>query len=108
MRRMADLKVKVPDGLLDELKSVWQFNKKHVRPDILKRMGWNEWEAFLGDILAHGYREASESPMEFMKQVRDSKDPIFLDPRKRAHAKPGRGHHKTLQRYEHEFERAYS
>lgn len=43
--------------------------------------------------------------MEFMKKVRDSKDPIFLDPRKRARA-PRAG--KALQRYEHEFERAYS
>lgn len=102
---MADLKVKIADELLEELKSVWQFNKKHVRPDILKRMGWQEWEAFLGDILAHGYREASESPMDFMKKVRDAKDPIFQDPRRKAH-KPGKGH-ETLKRYEHEFERAY-
>lgn len=103
---MAALTVKIPDALLDELKSVWQFNKRHVRPDILKRMGWTDWEAFLGDILAHGYKQASESPMEFMKHVRDSKDPIFLDPRKRAakHGKNG----KVLQRFEHEFERAYS
>lgn len=102
---MADLKVKVPDALLEELKSVWSFNKKHVRPDILKRMGWQEWEAFLGDILAHGYREASESPMEFMKKVRDAKDPIFQDPHKKAH-KPGKTA-SALKRYEHEFERAY-
>jgi hypothetical protein len=107
---MAELKVKVNDALLDELKAVWQFNKRHVRPDILKRMGWHEWENFLGDVLAHGYQQASNSPLEFMKQVRDHKDPIFLDPRKRAAraAKVGGKQGATLQRFEHEFERAYS
>ena len=105
---MAELKVKIPDPLLEELKQVWQFNKRHVRPDILKRMGWNDWDAFLGDMLAHGYRQASEAPMDFMKQVRDAKDPIFLDPRKRAAKAGGKLSGKTLQRFEHEFERAYS
>jgi hypothetical protein len=103
---MADLKVKIPDALLDELKSVWQFNKRHVRPDILKRMGWESWESFVGDLLAHGYKAASESPVEFMRQVRDNKDPIFLDPRKRA--KANGKHPSALQRFEHEYERAYS
>jgi hypothetical protein len=102
---MADLKVKVPDALIEELKSVWQFNKRHVRPDILKRMGWHDWESFCGDLLAHGYASASESPMDFMKKVRDSKDPIFLDPRKRH---KGAGHQGKHLRFEHEFERAYS
>jgi hypothetical protein len=101
---MAELKVQVRDELLEELKSVWQFNKRHVRPDILKRMGWNDWESFLGDLLSHGYRQASEQPVEFMKQVRDAKDPIFLDPRKRKLSKHG----SALQKFEHEFERAYS
>jgi hypothetical protein len=103
---MAALTVKVPEQLVEELKSVWQFNKRHVRADILKRMGWHDWEAFVGDILAHGYRQASESPMEFMKQVRDAKDPIFVDPRKRG-AKAGKAT-AGLRHYEHEFERAYS
>jgi hypothetical protein len=101
---MADLRVKVPDALIEELKSVWQFNKRHVRPDILKRMGWTDWEAFCGDLLAHGYRNASESPMEFMKQVRDVKDPMFVLPSK---GKAGKAA-KALARIEHEFERAYS
>jgi hypothetical protein len=104
---MAELKVKVPEALLEELKSVWSFNKKHVRPDILKRMGWHEWEAFVGDVLAHGYRTASESPLEFMRTVRDNKDPIFLDPRKKA-GKAANAARAALKHMEHEFERAYS
>jgi hypothetical protein len=102
---MADLKVKVPDALVEELRAVWQFNKRHVRPDILKRMGWTDWEAFCGDLLAHGYRSASEAPLDFMKNVRDVKDPIFLDPKRKV--KPAKGAHKH-PRFEHEFERAYS
>lgn len=107
---MAALNVKVPEALLDELKTVWNFNKSHIRPDILKRMGWTDLEAFVGDVLAHGYREASESPVEFMKQVRDVKDPIFLDPRKRGASKgaPKGASNRLGKSLQHEFERAYS
>lgn len=101
---MATLKVEVPEALVEELRNVWEFNKKHVRPDILERMGWQEWECFLGDLLAHGYRTASDAPLDFMKQVRDTKDPIFLPAGKRTGATKG----EAALRFEQEFERAYS
>jgi len=101
---MAELKLQVPDDLLVELKSVWEFNQRHMRPDVLQRIGWQELEAFVADVLAHGYREASQSPMEFLKRVRDHKDPLFAMPPDEGKGTDGDDDEEPHE----EFHRAYS
>jgi hypothetical protein len=56
---------------------VWRLAKRHLNPAVRRRIGWRGQSSFLRELILFGFEKASENPAEFLREVRDSHDPLF-------------------------------
>ena len=56
---------------------VWRMAKRHLNPMVRRRIGWRGRSSFLRQLILYGFEKASENPAEFLRQVRDTHDPMF-------------------------------
>lgn len=56
---------------------VWRLAKRHLNPSVRRRIGWRGRSSFLRQLILYGFEKASENPAEFLRQVRDTHDPLF-------------------------------
>lgn len=76
---MPELKVEVPEDVLEIITEVWKMNRDHMSVEALRQLGWERLSAFAGDLLVMGFEAASEDPRRFILQMRERKSPIFKD-----------------------------
>ena len=55
---------------------VWRMAKRHLNPLVRRRIGWRGRSSFLRQLILYGFEKASENPSEFLRQVRDTHDPL--------------------------------
>src|SRR5580658_4091936 len=56
---------------------VWRLAKRHLNPAVRRRIGWRGRSSFLRQLILYGFEKASENPGEFLREVRDTHDPLF-------------------------------
>jgi hypothetical protein len=56
---------------------VWRLAKRHLNPAVRRRIGWRGRSSFLRELILYGFEKASENPAEFLREVRDTHDPLF-------------------------------
>ncbi|MGA8542186.1 MAG: hypothetical protein WB947_01385 [Thermoplasmata archaeon] len=56
---------------------VWRLAKRHLNPAVRRRIGWRGQSSFLRQLILYGFEKASENPAEFLREVRDTHDPLF-------------------------------
>jgi hypothetical protein len=56
---------------------VWRLAKRHLNPAVRRRIGWRGQSSFLRQLILYGFEKASENPAEFLRDVRDTHDPLF-------------------------------
>ncbi len=56
---------------------VWRLAKRHLNPAVRRRIGWRGQSSFLRQLILYGFEKASEDPAEFLRQVRETHDPLF-------------------------------
>ncbi len=56
---------------------VWRLAKRHLNPAVRRRIGWRGRSSFLRELILYGFEKASEHPEEFLREVRDTHDPLF-------------------------------
>src|SRR5580692_966651 len=56
---------------------VWRMSKRHLNPIVRRRIGWRGRSSFLRQLILYGFERASENPGEFLRQVRETHDPMF-------------------------------
>jgi hypothetical protein len=56
---------------------VWRLAKRHLNPAVRRRIGWRGRSSFLRQLILYGFEKASENPAEFLREVRDTHDPLF-------------------------------
>ena len=56
---------------------VWRMAKRHLNPAVRRRIGWRGRSSFLRQLILYGFERASESPGDFLQEVRDTHDPLI-------------------------------
>jgi len=56
---------------------VWRLAKRHLNPAVRRRIGWRGRSSFLRQLILFGFEKASENPGEFLRQVRETHDPMI-------------------------------
>jgi hypothetical protein len=56
---------------------VWRLAKRHLNPAVRRRIGWRGRSSFLRQLILYGFEKASANPEEFLRDVRDTHDPLF-------------------------------
>lgn len=56
---------------------VWRMAKRQLNPMVRRRIGWRGRSSFLRQLILYGFEKASENPGEFLRQVRETHDPMF-------------------------------
>jgi hypothetical protein len=56
---------------------VWRMAKRHLNPMVRRRIGWRGRSSFLRQLILYGFEKASENPGEFLRQVRETQDPML-------------------------------
>jgi hypothetical protein len=56
---------------------VWRMAKRNLNPMVRRRIGWRGRSSFLRQLILYGFEKASENPQEFLRQVRETHDPMF-------------------------------
>lgn len=56
---------------------VWRLAKRHLNPTVRRRIGWRGRSSFLRQLILYGFEKASAHPEEFLREVRDTHDPLF-------------------------------
>jgi len=56
---------------------VWRLAKRHLNPAVRRRIGWRGRSSFLRQLILFGFEKASEDPAEFLRDVRETHDPLF-------------------------------
>ncbi len=79
---------------------VWRLTKHNLNPMIRRRIGWRGRSSFLRQLILYGFEKASENPAEFLRQVRDSQDPIVG---RRGRGEAGADHRESLVAVWEEF-----
>jgi len=77
---MKKVVLKIPPTELGGLMEVWAFNKEHMDEEIIKELNWTSFEDFLVDLLMYGIEKAAHDPVKFIRELRESKRPIFKGP----------------------------
>jgi hypothetical protein len=72
---------------------VWRMAKRHLNPIVRRRIGWRGRSSFLRQLILYGFEKASENPGEFLRQVRDTHDPLLG---KRGRSEAGAERRETL------------
>ncbi|MGD0249598.1 MAG: hypothetical protein ABSB97_01725 [Thermoplasmata archaeon] len=56
---------------------VWRLAKRHLNPAVRRRIGWRGRSSFLRQLMFYGFEKASADPAAFLRDVRDTHDPLF-------------------------------
>lgn len=56
---------------------VWRLAKRHLNPAVRRRIGWRGRSSFLRQLILYGFEKASADPAAFLREVRDTHDPLF-------------------------------
>jgi len=56
---------------------VWRLAKRHLNPAVRRRIGWRGRSSFLRQLILYGFEKASSDPAGFLRDVRDTHDPLF-------------------------------
>jgi len=56
---------------------VWRLAKRHLNPMVRRRIGWRGRSSFLRQLILYGFEKASENPGQFLREVRETHDPMF-------------------------------
>jgi|GEM_PF-478431 len=56
---------------------VWRLAKRHLNPAVRRRIGWRGRSSFLRQLILFGFEKASADPAGFLRDVRDTHDPLF-------------------------------
>jgi hypothetical protein len=56
---------------------VWRMAKRHLNPAVRRRIGWRGRSSFLRQLILYGFEKASGDPAAFLREVRDTHDPLF-------------------------------
>jgi hypothetical protein len=56
---------------------VWRMAKRHLNPAVRRRIGWRGRSSFLRQLILYGFEKASTDPAAFLREVRDTHDPLF-------------------------------
>ncbi|HKN06327.1 MAG: hypothetical protein ABR888_01545 [Thermoplasmata archaeon] len=56
---------------------VWRLAKRHLNPAVRRRIGWRGRSSFLRQLILYGFEKASADPAGFLRDVRDTHDPLF-------------------------------
>ncbi|HTZ62225.1 MAG TPA: hypothetical protein VMC82_06280 [Thermoplasmata archaeon] len=56
---------------------VWRLAKRHLNPAVRRRIGWRGQSSFLRQLILYGFEKASEDPTAFLREVRETHDPLF-------------------------------
>jgi hypothetical protein len=56
---------------------VWRLAKRHLNPAVRRRIGWRGRSSFLRQLILYGFEKASTDPAAFLREVRDTHDPLF-------------------------------
>jgi hypothetical protein len=56
---------------------VWRMAKRHLNPAVRRRIGWRGRSSFLRQLILYGFEKASADPTAFLREVRDTHDPLF-------------------------------
>jgi len=56
---------------------VWRLAKRHLNPAVRRRIGWRGRSSFLRQLMLYGFERASADPAGFLREVRDTHDPLF-------------------------------
>ncbi len=56
---------------------VWRLAKRHLNPIVRRRIGWRGRSSFLRQLILYGFERASESPSDFLRDVRETHDPLI-------------------------------
>ncbi|MGA7922469.1 MAG: hypothetical protein WCA77_00615 [Thermoplasmata archaeon] len=56
---------------------VWRLAKRHLNPAVRRRIGWRGRSSFLRQLILFGFEKASQNPGEFLRDVRETHDPMF-------------------------------
>ena len=56
---------------------VWRLAKRHLNPAVRRRIGWRGRSSFLRQLILYGFEKASEDPIAFLRDVRETHDPLL-------------------------------
>ena len=56
---------------------VWRLAKRHLNPAVRRRIGWRGRSSFLRELILFGFEKASADPAGFLRDVRETHDPLF-------------------------------
>jgi len=74
---MMEFKIKLDSEEMDFIETSLEVARKTITPEVFDRLGWDDREEFLGDVLRYGVYLMGQDPLAFVRTVRDMKDPIF-------------------------------
>jgi hypothetical protein len=57
--------------------AVWRMAKRNLNPVVRRRMGWRGRSSFLRQLILYGFEKASEDPVAFLREVRETHDPLI-------------------------------
>ncbi len=57
--------------------AVWRLAKRNLNPVVRRRIGWRGRSSFLRTLILYGFEKASEDPMAFLREVRETHDPMI-------------------------------
>lgn len=56
--------------------TVWRLAKKSLNPNARRRIGWRGRSSILREFMLYGFEQAAKDPQEFLRTVRDTRDPL--------------------------------
>ncbi len=56
---------------------VWRLAKRTLNPTVRRRIGWRGRSSFLRELILFGFEKASTDPAGFLREVRETHDPLF-------------------------------
>ncbi len=56
---------------------IWRLAKRHLNPAVRRRIGWRGRSSFLRQLILYGFEKASEDPARFLREVRETHDPLI-------------------------------
>lgn len=57
--------------------TVWRMAKKNLNPQARRRIGWRGRSSLLRELMLYGFEQASRDPAAFLRDVRESRDPLL-------------------------------
>ncbi len=57
--------------------AIWRMAKRNLNPQVRRRIGWRGRSSILREFILYGFEQASKDPQEFLREVRDTNDPLM-------------------------------